>query len=375
MKIAFTHPYCWPFVRRGNERNLDVMARHFTAQGHEVTTVSTRAGPREIDRGPAGTRILAPPLSLPGMSLLHVDVTHTFLLVALRELRRLDVDVVHSLLMPDALAAGWLAGRRGFASVFQMNGIGLPGISCRRFPPEAAMYRRALRSADALISCSEFVRALVLEHYRVDSVVIPPMVDVAAFECGPARDPGRPYLLAAGDFTVPRKGIRALLRAFPLVKRSRPELVLKLSGRLPEPLVAELIHEMPAGIRADVLILGLGLPEDLPPLYAGATLLVLPAMGEPSGTVLMEAWAAGTPVVATNHGGIPEFVDASVGVLFEPNGTQEQTENAAGLAEAIERGLRLAADPSTAAACRRHARRFSGEAIGPRLEALYRRVC
>jgi glycosyltransferase involved in cell wall biosynthesis len=374
VKIAYTHPYCWPFVRRGNERTLDVMARHFTAQGHDVTTVSTRAGPREIEHGPAGTRILAPPLSLPGMSLLHVDPTHTFLLVALRELRLLDVDVVHSLLMPDALAAGWLAARRGFASVFQMNGVGLPGISCRRFPPEAAMYRRVLRSADALISCSEFVRALVLEHYYVDSLVIPPMVDVAAFACRSVRGPGRPYLLAAGDFTVPRKGIRALLEAFPLVKRSRPELELKLSGRLPERLVAELVQEMPPVIRDDVLILGLGQPADLPPLYAGAALLVLPAMGEPSGTVLMEAWAAGTPVVATRHGGIPEFVDASVGVLFEPGGNGHETRNADGLAEAIERGLRLAADPRTAEACRRHAHRFSSETIGPRIEAVYRSV-
>jgi len=375
VRIAFTHPYCWPFVRRGNERNLDVMARYFTARGHAVVTVSTRDGPRAIEHGQAGTRILAAPLTAPGMSLLNVDSTHTFFLVALRELRRLDIDVVHSLLMPDALAATTLATRRRFATVFQMNGVALPGTSCRRFPPEAAMYRRVLRSADGLISCSEFVRSLVLDHFQVDSVVIPPMVDVDAFDPGPLRDTAPPYLLAAGDFTLPRKGIRVLLRAFPLVKQRRPDLLLKLSGRLPDRLVTELVEEMPAHVRDDVRVLGLGRPEDLPRLYAGATLLVLPAMGEPSGTVLMEAWSAGTPVVATNHGGIPEFVNEAVGVLFDPDTQGQETENAAGLAEAILRGLALAQDPETPAACRRHARRFSGSVIGPQLEALYRRIC
>lgn len=236
------------------------------------------------------------------------------------------------------------------------------------------MYRRVLRTADALVSCSEFVRSLVLEHYRVDSLVIPPMVDVAAFDPGPVPDAAPPYLLAAGDFTVPRKGIRVLLRAFPLVKRRRPDLQLKLSGRLPERLVRERIGEMPAHVRDDVHVLGLGRPEDLPQLYAGAAVLVLPAMGEPSGTVLMEAWSAGTPVVATRHGGIPEFVDDTVGVLFDPATDGLETENAEGLAEAILAGLELGRDPQTAAACRLHARRFSGAVIGPQLEALYRRI-
>jgi glycosyltransferase involved in cell wall biosynthesis len=350
------------------------MARYFTAQGHEVVTVSTRDGPREIERGAGGVRILARPLIAPGLSWLHVDATHTFFLVVLRELRGLDVDVVHSLLMPDALAATTLAPRRRFATVFQMNGIGLPGHSCRRFPPEAAMYRRVLRTADALISCSEYVRSLVLDHYQVDSVVIPPMVDVDSFDPGPARGAAPPYLLAAGDFTVPRKGIRVLLRAFPLVKRKRPELLLKLSGRMPDRLLRELMEEMPPQVRDDVHVLGLGRPEDLPPLYAGAAVLVLPAMGEPSGTVLMEAWAAGTPVVATRHGGIPEFVDRRVGVLFDPDTEGPETENTDGLAEAILRGLELAEDPSTTAACRRHAQRFSSSTIGPQIEALYRRI-
>ena len=374
MKIAFTHPYCWPYVRRGNERNMDVMSRYFARQGHEVTTVSSRPGRREIERGEFGTRILASPVTIPGMSWLNIEPMHTFGFTAWRELRKLDVDVVHSLMFSDALAATRLAERRRFATVFQMNGVGLPGFSCRRFPPEAAIYHRVLATSDVRISCSEFVRGLVLEHYHADSIVIPPMVDVSAFAAARVPRAERPILIAAGDFTVPRKGIRVLLEAFPLVKREQPELILNLSGRMPEAFVEQAVARLPERWRGDVRLLGLGKTEDLPGLYAEANVLVLPAMSEPSGTVLMEAWAAGTPVVTTDHGGVAEFVEDSVGVLFDPLSDGIETRNAEGLAAAILQALRLGADPHTATACRQHAERFSETHIGPRIESLYRRL-
>jgi glycosyltransferase involved in cell wall biosynthesis len=374
MKIAFTHPYCWPFVRRGNERNIDVMARYFNRRGHQVTTISSRPGRRGIEHDERGARILARPINIPGMSLLNISTAHTFYFTAINELRKLDIDIVHSLLFTDALAATSLSRRKGFATVFQMNGIAIPGMSCHRFPPEAAMYRRVLERSDALISCSEYIRSLVLEHYSKDSIVIPPMVDVDAFDIGTASRSERPNILAAGDFTVPSKGIRVLINAFPLVKQEVPELVLNLSGRMPERLISELTRGMPETTRKDIRMLGLGKTEDLPLLYSNATALVLPSMGEPSGTVLMEAWAAGTPVVTTNHGGVPEFVTESVGILFEPMTNGEQTDNTEGLAEAILKAIQLAQRPETADACREHARGFSTRRIGDRIEALYKRI-
>ena len=52
---------------------------------------------------------------------------------------------------------------------------------------------------------------------------------------------------------------------------------------------------------------------------AGATLFVMPSRLEPFGIVILEAWRAGVAVVATNHGGAPEFVrDGQDGVLVDP---------------------------------------------------------
>jgi glycosyltransferase involved in cell wall biosynthesis len=87
--------------------------------------------------------------------------------------------------------------------------------------------------------------------------------------------------------------------------------------------------------------------------------------------VMFEAWAAGTPVVATNHGGPPEFMAEDVGVLFEPATEGQETHNADGLAEAILEGLALSERPGIRQRCRAHAGRFSWSALGPRIEAMY----
>ena len=50
MKIAYTHPFAWPMVRRGNERNIDVMSRHFAARGHQVTSIASRPGARSVEQ-------------------------------------------------------------------------------------------------------------------------------------------------------------------------------------------------------------------------------------------------------------------------------------------------------------------------------------
>jgi L-malate glycosyltransferase len=98
---------------------------------------------------------------------------------------------------------------------------------------------------------------------------------------------------------------------------------------------------------------------------------VLPSLGEPSGRVMIEAWASGTPVVASNDGGLPEFVNPEVGVLFDPKGNGQEATNEAGLADAILEGLVLSRTQRIRERCRAHAEQFSYETLGPKYEALY----
>jgi len=111
----------------------------------------------------------------------------------------------------------------------------------------------------------------------------------------------------------------------------------------------------------------LGLREDVPALMAAFDVLVVPSLNEGMGRVILEAGAAGTPVVATRVGGIPEIVrDGETGLLVPPK-------DAPSIAGAV---LQLAGDPAKAAtmgaAARSHvAPDFSLERMVMRIEALY----
>jgi len=90
--------------------------------------------------------------------------------------------------------------------------------------------------------------------------------------------------------------------------------------------------------------------------------LVAPSRQEPFGTVLAEAMAAGTPVVATRVGGLAEVVaDGVTGRLVTPG---EPAELAAAVLEV------LAARERMGAAARAHARQFGADAYADRVESI-----
>jgi glycosyltransferase involved in cell wall biosynthesis len=92
--------------------------------------------------------------------------------------------------------------------------------------------------------------------------------------------------------------------------------------------------------------------------------LVAPSHEEPFGTVLAEAMAVGTPVVATRVGGLAEVVEDGVtGRLVEPG-------DPAALAAAVREVLAHSGEMSAAA--RTHARQFGADAYADRVEALIR---
>jgi len=110
----------------------------------------------------------------------------------------------------------------------------------------------------------------------------------------------------------------------------------------------------------------LGMRDDVPALMAAMDLCVVPSINEGMGRVILEAGAAGTPVVATNVGGIPEVVKETVtGLLVRP---RDET----GIASAV---LSLAADRAQrermGKAARDHAQQFGLARMVEKIEALY----
>ena len=138
----------------------------------------------------------------------------------------------------------------------------------------------------------------------------------------PAADPGRvaalrqslqlppdvPILLAVGRFS-PEKGHSDLLRAFAQLPDAT-RLVLVGDGILRSEL------ERLAGPR----VIFAGHQSDISPYYALATYFVLPSLSEGSPNVLLEAMAAGLPIVSTRVGGFPETVTDGESALLVPAG-------------------------------------------------------
>ena len=186
-----------------------------------------------------------------------------------------------------------------------------------------ACEKLAARSSDAAIAVSHSVVEDALHNgigTRSLYSVVPNGVDLTRFPA--SRMPsqrrsaeGTPVVGAIGSMT-PEKGFEVLLDAMVEVKRRFPEVRLYAIGD--GPLRAELEG------RAQHLGLGetvrfLGRVEDVRPWLHTFDMVVQPSLREGQGLALLEAMAAGCPVIASRVGGIPEFVeDQQTGILITP---------------------------------------------------------
>lgn len=174
--------------------------------------------------------------------------------------------------------------------------------------------RAALRGARAVTACSLEVAADLRARFDAGEVrVVPNGVTTPA--SGP-REPRaeRRAILAAGRLEH-NKGFDLLLEALPLL----PEhvgLEIVGSGSQEEALRSR-AREL--ALEERVRFLGPTSPSGVLQAMADADVVVVPSRKEPFGIVVLEAWAAGTPVVATSVAGPASFVtDGRDGLLVDP---------------------------------------------------------
>ena len=350
-----------------------------SARGHELCLFTGRPEPGEGDLTDAFRARGLDVVRVPGLAR-GVGLGDLWAARALRRaLAAFGPDLVHT----HASKAGAL-GRRaahalGARTVHTFHGHVLEGY----FPPRVSRLiveheRRAARRTDRIVAVShatadDLVRLGIVPEDEV--VVIPPGIELEPLLALEGRSGALRSLLGAGEDVVlfgvvgrlaPIKAPLVALDVFELLAARYPALQLVFVGDGGErgalerrigasPVLRERVHL--AGARAD-----------MPAVLADLDGLLAPSRSEGLPVALIEAGAAGLPVVATPVGGVPELVaHERTGFLGA-----DADELAFGLAQLLD-------DPALRRAMGARARlrvepRHGGDALADRLEGLYRAV-
>jgi glycosyltransferase involved in cell wall biosynthesis len=243
-----------------------------------------------------------------------------------------------------AALAGRTLARRRVPVIVEVHGdwrtfSRLYGSSARRLisPLADALAAQAVRRADATRAVSSFTAGLVEETRGVPpSAVFTAFSDLSAFaERDPVPLPERPTVAFIGALEA-YKNVEGLAAAWRLVAERAPAAGLVIVGSgSQQAVVDKLVADFPGRVEHDKWLE----PEAVSEKLDAATVLVLPSWPEGLGRVIIESFARGRAVVATDGGGIPDLVTHEVeGLLVPPADT-------IALASAL---VRVLADPELA---------------------------
>lgn len=314
---------CCPPTIGGAQTVLDQLARNLVARGHRPVVVAPAA------REPWDDRRLGYPVVRYRRPLSKRFAVRAILprLAALHVRHRFDLVHCHTA-YPHAYVASTLRRLLDLPYVVRPHGADvLPGEEIRSSRRLDGRMRKGLLSADAVIAQGEHLRGVIADvgvaARRIH--VVNNGVDVTAFRSSEPFAHPRPYLLGLGGL-VPHKGFDLLLRAYARLPSPRPDLLIAGDGPEAASLSA-LSREL--GIAEQVRFLGVVTGDRKVGLYRSASLFVCPSRREPFANVILEAFASGLPVVATDVGGNRELVrDGTNGLVCSP-------ESADGLAAAL----------------------------------------
>ncbi len=295
MRVGIVCPYTWD-VPGGVQEHVRDLAEALIGLGHQVSVIS-----------PADDDAPLPGYVVPAGRAVPVPYNGSVARLAFGFLSagrvrrwvkdgRFDVLHVHEPVVPSlSLLACWVASGPIVATVHTAN------PRSRWMHAARPALQSALEKLSARIAVSEAARTTLVEHLGGDAVLIPNGVSVRRYEKADPL-PGWPgpggALGFLGRMDEPRKGLAVLLDAFALLGAERPGLRLLIAG----PGDAEdALDRVPAPLRDRVILLGQVSEADKVRVYHSVDVFCAPNTGgESFGIVLVEAMAAGAPIVASD---------------------------------------------------------------------------
>lgn len=309
MRVALACPYAWDDPG-GVQVHIRELAGRLLGDGHEVQVL---APARHAVKEP-WVRVVGRPVNLRyNASSAPIDPRPWSYGVVKDALRAFRPDVLHAH-EPETPSTSMWATLASSAPVVATFHSGAEGS--RLFAAAAPLVRRVTRRISVRIAVSRAAERFVAPRIGGAFQIVPNGVDVDRFANALPADlgPGR-KLLFVGRLDE-RKGFPTAVGAFARMASERPDLRLMVVGDGPE---RSAIDGLTVGVRGRVSMLGAVLNADLPPYHAACDLYLGTSVGgESFGIVLVEAMAAGLPVVASDIPGYDEVVRDGVDGLLVP---------------------------------------------------------
>ncbi len=367
MKIAQVSPYDYPYAG-GVQEHIRHLSERFQAMGHQVQILAaSSAEGDELHSNIVKVSEAIVPVPFSG-SVVRISISPRVYWRIKRILEESEFDIIHLHepivpLLPlvvlrhaKTVTVGTFHAYRDSHAAYEW---GKPAI------------QPFIDRLDGKIAVSNAARSTVARYFPGEYVIVPNGVEYGRFaDDGLAPiaefDVGRPNILFVGRLEK-RKGFKYLLEAFRFIKAAVPDANLLVVGKYDEEDVEPFEWYVKHHALKDVHFVGYVRADELPRYYQTADVCCVPSTGfESFGIVLLEAMAAGTPVVASNIAGYREvFTDGKEGLSVPPGDVDELASATIALLNDPERRRRMGCEGQ------RTAWNYRWEAIASRVYECY----
>jgi glycosyltransferase involved in cell wall biosynthesis len=243
--------------------------------------------------------------------------------------KEFDVINIHSPLSPSIVSKKpiiatfhtMMKSEKKYVEKNNIEGIARKGLTRMVSVP---LERKLIKNSCRIVTVSNGVAQELLDYGTSENKISVVGNGVNCRKFHPGNHIREPFVLFVGRLDF-RKGLFDLLESFKKISEIMPNLLLKIIGKGPLRKSLEHIVEK-NNLEQRVLFLNHVSDEELVSNYQKARLVIIPSHYEGLPTVLLEAMACGTPVVATRINGNVDVIDDGVnGILVEPKKPSELT--------------------------------------------------